>query len=84
MSKETKKNNNRLKEIRLSNHVTQKELAEKLGVSSQAVAYYEQGKREPRIATWRKLADYFNVSASYLQGLTDERQFEVDPKDVDK
>lgn len=84
MSKETKKNNNRLKEIRLSNHVTQKELAEKLGVSSQAVAYYEQGKREPKIATWRKLADYFNVSASYLQGLTDERQFEVDPKDVDK
>lgn len=54
MSKETKKNNNRLKEIRLSKHVTQKELAEKLGVSSQAVAYYEQGKREPSIKAWEE------------------------------
>lgn len=72
MSKETKKNNNRLKEIRLSKHVTQKELAEKLGVSSQAVAYYEQGKREPSIKAWEEIAAFFNVPTSYLIGVSDD------------
>ena len=31
---------------------------------------YERNEREPKLKTWIKLADYFNVSVSYLQGLT--------------
>lgn len=31
---------------------------------------YERNEREPKLKTWIKLADYFNVSVGYLQGLT--------------
>lgn len=75
---------NRIAELRKENKLTIQQLADVLGVANGTISRYEQGTREPKIATWRKLADYFNVSASYLQGLTDERQFKVDPKDVDK
>lgn len=59
---------NRLKELRLQNRKTQRDLAKYLNVSEQAIAYYEQGKRNPKLETWQKLADYFNVSVPYLQG----------------
>lgn len=65
-------NNNRLKEIRLKNKRTQKDLAKFLGVSEQAIAYYEQAKREPSISTWEKLASYFNVPTSYLMGVSND------------
>lgn len=59
---------NRIKILRLVNNKTQKDLAKYLNVSEQAIAYYEQGKREPKLETWQALADYFNVSVPYLQG----------------
>lgn len=31
---------------------------------------YETGRREPKLETWQKLADYFNVSVPYLRGAT--------------
>ena len=61
---------NRLKILRLVNNKTQKDLAKYLNVSEQAIAYYEQGKREPKLETWQALADYFNVSVPYLRGAT--------------
>lgn len=65
-------NHNRLKEIRLEKHVTQKELAKLLGVSEQAVAYYEQAKREPPLSTWEKLASFFNIPTSYIMGVSND------------
>ena len=61
---------NRIKILRLVNNKTQKDLAKYLNVSEQAIAYYEQGKREPKLETWQALADYFNVSVPYLRGAT--------------
>ena len=61
---------NRIKILRLVNNKTQKDLAKYLNVSKQAIAYYEQGKRNPKQKTWQALADYFNVSVPYLQGAT--------------
>lgn len=69
-------NNNRIKEVRLREHKTQKDLAKLLGVSEQAIAYYEKAMREPPLASWVALAKYLNVSVSYLQGVD-----EVLPKD---
>ena len=60
---------NRIKELRQSKGLTQAELAQKVGVSNQAIHYYENDKREPKMETWQKLADYFGVSVPYLQGL---------------
>ncbi|QYN53085.1 helix-turn-helix domain-containing protein [Lactobacillus panisapium] len=60
---------NRIKELRKSHGLSQTELAGETGISNQAVSFYENGKRQPKIETWQKLADYFNVSTSYLMGL---------------
>lgn len=64
-----KLNNNRIKQIRLEQNKKQKEVANFLGITEQALSYYERGKREPKLETWQKLADYFDVPIPYLQGL---------------
>ena len=64
------KPNNRLREIRLSKDLTLKKVADDIGISENGLCNYELGKREPKLKTWIKLSDYFNVSVSYLQGLT--------------
>lgn len=80
MSKNKKEpmNNNRIKEIRLSQHKTQKDLAKLLGVSEQAIAYYEKALREPSLASWVKMADYLNVPTPYLQGISNYIKDESD------
>ena len=59
-----------LSKLRKTKNCTQLQLAEYLGISRQAYANYESGKREPDYATLSKLADYFNVSTDYLLGRT--------------
>lgn len=60
---------NRIKELRQSKGLTQAGLAKKVGISEQAVSFYENDRRKPKIETWNRLADFFNVSVPYLQGL---------------
>lgn len=60
---------NRIKEIRERKGIGQKELAEKINTSQQAISLYETGKREPRLETWKKLANFFGVSVPYIQGI---------------
>lgn len=62
---------NRIKELRKQNHYTLQNVADAVGVSNGTVANYENGKREPKLAMWQKLADFFDVDVGYLQGLTD-------------
>ena len=59
---------NRIKEIRERKGIGQKELAEKINTSQQAISLYETGRRGPKLETWQKLADFFGVSVPYLQG----------------
>lgn len=61
----------RLKQLRKELNMTQKELADKLGISRAAVGLYEQGKRNVDNDTLLKLSEIFNVSADYLLGNTD-------------
>ena len=60
---------NRLKELRQKNNLTLKELGQKVGMANNTLSQYEIGKREPKLETWKKLADFFGVSVSYLQGI---------------
>lgn len=60
----------RLKELRTSQGITQKELAKQLGVSASAVGLYEQNRREPDISTIKKLAKLLNCNVDYLLGFT--------------
>lgn len=59
---------NRLKELRIKNGLSQTELAEKTGVSEQAISFYENGKRHPKIETWQKIANALNTSVIYARG----------------
>lgn len=62
----------RLKSIRTSKKLTQKQLANFLGITENAYQNYEYGKREPDIAGLITLADYFDVSLDYLVGRSDD------------
>lgn len=67
---------NRLKELRTKKHLTLKELGEQLGMPNNTLSQYETGKREPKLETWQKLADFFGVSVPYLQGISDIEDLE--------
>ncbi|MGQ5708809.1 helix-turn-helix domain-containing protein [Lactobacillus sp. PSON] len=61
---------NRLKELRKKNGINQKDLALKLGITQQALSYYENGKRNLSNSLLNTLADFYGVSVPYLQGAT--------------
>lgn len=65
------KMSNRIAELRTKQNKTQSDLAAYLDTSRQAVSLYEKGEREPKLAVWEKIAKYFGVSISYVQGITD-------------
>lgn len=62
----------RLTDVRVENGFGQKDIAEKLNITTSAYGYYEQGKNEPSIETIRTLAKLFDVSTDYLLGLIDQ------------
>lgn len=63
---------NRLKELRQKNNLTLDDIETKTGIKRGTYSNYENNKTEPKIETWQKLADYFNVSTSYLMGLNSD------------
>ncbi|QDK70154.1 helix-turn-helix domain-containing protein [Lactococcus protaetiae] len=65
----------RLKQLRKSKALTQKEVAEQLGMTQQNYQKWESGKSSPSGETLDKLADYFQVSTDYLLGRTKEEVF---------
>ena len=58
----------RLKDLRSSRRLSQKDFAQALNVSQQTVASWESGRTEPSNTALKDIADYFNVSADYLLG----------------
>jgi len=58
----------RVKELRKAKGVTQRAIAEVLGITEQAYQKYEYGKREPNHKNTIKLADFFDVTVDYLLG----------------
>ncbi len=61
-----------LKEIRIKNKYSQKQVAEGIGISETLYQKYEYGKTKPAYDVIIKLCNYFNVSADYLLGLSDD------------
>ncbi|WP_199883994.1 helix-turn-helix domain-containing protein [Anaerosinus massiliensis] len=60
----------RLKDLRLSKNLTQKDVAKYINKTTQAYSLYERCERDPDSATLIKLADLFDVSIDYLLGRT--------------
>lgn len=63
---------NRLKELRKNKRLTLDDIYEDTNIKRATFSNYENGKTEPKLETWQKLANYFNVSVPYLQGVSDE------------
>lgn len=64
--------NERLKECRNKNNLTQKQLAEFLDTTTRNYQRYEAGVLEPNIEKLISLADFFRVSLDYLVGCSDD------------
>ncbi len=60
-----------MKEQREELALTQRELAEKLGMNAVTYLHYEKGQREPPLSVLADMARFFGVSVDYLLGLTD-------------
>ena len=71
-----KQTKNRIRELRQQKHLTLQELGDKLGLANNTLSQYETGKREPKLETWQKLADFFNVSVPYLQGFSKIKNYD--------
>lgn len=61
-----------LKNARERKEITQKELAERIGVAKSTYSLYESGNREPNVQTIRKITDVLEVTADELLGLENE------------
>lgn len=64
------KNNNRLKELRVNRGYTLDDIESKTGIKRGTYSNYENHNTEPKLETWQKLAKFYGVSVSYLQGNT--------------
>lgn len=62
----------RLKELRHSFGMTQKELAKKCQVAQSCIAMLEKGRSEANISTIIALSNVFDVSIEYLVGIEDD------------
>lgn len=63
-------------------NVTQKEMAECLGISRQAVAQYLAGNTKPNTDVLTKIVNFFSVSADYLLGVSPIRTQDITTQEM--
>lgn len=64
----------RIRDLREDNDLTQKDIAEILGMSQTGYSKYETGENDIPTEVLIKLAKYYNTTTDYLLGLTDVRE----------
>lgn len=62
----------KIQKLRLERVWSQTELAEKLGISSNAVSYIESGRRQSRTQTIRKLLELFKCNLEDIGEIVEE------------
>jgi transcriptional regulator with XRE-family HTH domain len=67
----------KLKKLRISKKLTQKQVADRLGIAVSTLSGYELEEKHPSYFTLMKLARLYNVSTDYLIGMTDKRNLDV-------
>lgn len=63
----------RLHDLRIDNDLRQEDVAKILKISGQAYGMYENGKRGLPIDVLITLCKFYNVSADYVLGLSDDK-----------
>ncbi len=64
----------RIRDLRNDKDLTQKDIAELLGMSQTGYSKYETGENDIPTAVLIRLAEIHKTSLDYLLGLTDERK----------
>lgn len=62
----------KIRELRISNNLTQQQISDAIGFSHSAISQYENNIIEPTATAIMKLATVFGVSSDYLLGLEDD------------
>lgn len=73
----------KLKELRVKAGLTQKQLAEQIGVTKSVVSFYERQERTPSPEILRKLSVVFHVSTDYLLDLDRTERIDISGLDED-
>ena len=68
---------NKLRSLRIEKKLTQKQVADRVGVAISAVSSYESGTRYPSYDVLVRFAHIFHVSTDYLLGITDKKNIDV-------
>ena len=61
----------RLKELRTERGLTQREVAEALGIHSVTYLHYEKGQHEPPLSLLADMAKFYGETVDYLLGIED-------------
>ena len=61
----------KIRELRLNNNISQKKLADAIGVAQSSINYWEKGQRTPSVDAAQRLADYFNITLDELYDIND-------------
>ena len=67
----------RLKQLRTSKHLTQNQVADRIGVTASMVSSYETDIRLPSYDVLIKIARLFGVTVDYLLCLDDKRLIDI-------
>ena len=63
----------RIRDLREDHDLTQKQIAQLLGMSQTGYSKYETGENDIPTTVLIKLADFYQTSTDYLLGRTDQR-----------
>lgn len=67
----------KLKKLRLSQKLTQQQLADRIGVAKSVVSYYESGDRYPSYDVLVRIARIFHTSTDYLLDVSKDHVIDV-------
>lgn len=61
-----------LEDARKKAHITQSELAERIGADKSYISRIEKGKTEPKVSTFYRIANALGLSVELVQSITDQ------------
>lgn len=64
----------RIRDLRIDNDLSQKEICKIMNVNQQQYSKYEIGDRDFPISWLIKLSNYYNVSIDYMLGLSNKKE----------
>lgn len=67
----------KIRELRIAKKMSQKDLAEKIGIAKSVISFYESNDRCPSYPVLKEIAKIFNVTTDYLLDVERERTVNV-------